>query len=168
MNELCLGLAQSPQRPLQLGILLFDLRTLDDTRIHLGNASVLAAQPEFESGERLKGLIELTERRDVEAFSRDVTMQRELGVPVELLMPDAIPGVVPGIELRLDDVLAASYCGADGVSDPAGVTDGYRGQALRRGVSVETGCDVVGIDVEGERVTGVRLGDGRRLASPLV
>ena len=31
----------------------------------LGQASVLAAQPEFASGERLKGLIELTEQRDL-------------------------------------------------------------------------------------------------------
>jgi heat-inducible transcriptional repressor len=33
--------------------------------IHLGNASVLAAQPEFTSGERLKNLLELTERTDL-------------------------------------------------------------------------------------------------------
>ena len=32
--------------------------------IHLGRASVLADQPEFQSGTRLKGLIELTERPD--------------------------------------------------------------------------------------------------------
>jgi heat-inducible transcriptional repressor len=33
--------------------------------LHLGNASVLADQPEFHDGERLRGLIELTERRDL-------------------------------------------------------------------------------------------------------
>ncbi len=33
--------------------------------LHLGNASVLADQPEFHSGERLRSLIELTERRDL-------------------------------------------------------------------------------------------------------
>lgn len=33
--------------------------------VHLGKTSVLAAQPEFTSGTRLKGLIELTERPDV-------------------------------------------------------------------------------------------------------
>ena len=33
--------------------------------VHLGQTSVLAAQPEFTSGERLKGLIELTEQRDL-------------------------------------------------------------------------------------------------------
>ncbi len=49
----------------QSGAELFDLQKLDATEIHLGNASVLAAQPEFESGARLKGLIELTERRDL-------------------------------------------------------------------------------------------------------
>jgi len=33
--------------------------------VHLGSASVLAEQPEFNSGERLRGLIELTEQRDL-------------------------------------------------------------------------------------------------------
>lgn len=50
---------------LQSGAELFDLGTLDASSLHLGSASVLAAQPEFESGERLKGLIELTDRRDL-------------------------------------------------------------------------------------------------------
>jgi len=49
----------------QAGAELFSLKDLEDPRIHLGSTSVLAAQPEFESGERLKGLIELTERRDL-------------------------------------------------------------------------------------------------------
>lgn len=33
--------------------------------LHLGQASVLAEQPEFKSGERLRSLIELTDRRDL-------------------------------------------------------------------------------------------------------
>ncbi len=53
----------------QSGAELFSLQGLDHTRIHLGSASVLASQPEFESGERLKGLIELTERRDLLAHA---------------------------------------------------------------------------------------------------
>lgn len=50
---------------LQSGAELFSLQNLDGSRIHLGSASVLAAQPEFDSGPRLKGLIELTERREL-------------------------------------------------------------------------------------------------------
>lgn len=50
---------------MQSGAELFDLRRLDESQLHLGNASVLAAQPEFESGERMKELIALTEQRDL-------------------------------------------------------------------------------------------------------
>ena len=57
----------------QSGAELFDLRALDSTQLHLGNTSVLASQPEFETGERLKSLIELTEQRDLlaEAVGRE-------------------------------------------------------------------------------------------------
>lgn len=39
--------------------------TRGDREIRLGQASILATQPEFTSGERLKGLMELTEQRDL-------------------------------------------------------------------------------------------------------
>ncbi len=42
---------------------LFDWTPLQGGEVHLGQTSVLAAQPEFNTGERLKGLIELTEQR---------------------------------------------------------------------------------------------------------
>lgn len=41
-----------------------ELPTSDES-LHLGRASVLAEQPEFHSGARLRGLIELTERTDL-------------------------------------------------------------------------------------------------------
>lgn len=50
---------------IQSGADLFDLRSIDATQLHLGHTSVLASQPEFETGERLKSLIELTEQRDL-------------------------------------------------------------------------------------------------------
>jgi len=50
---------------MQSGSEIFDWPELERTEVHLGQASLLAAQPEFMSGERLKGLLELTERRDL-------------------------------------------------------------------------------------------------------
>lgn len=44
---------------------LFDWSSLSASGLHLGQASVLAAQPEFASGENLKSLLELTERQDL-------------------------------------------------------------------------------------------------------
>ncbi|MDX1673766.1 MAG: heat-inducible transcriptional repressor HrcA [Longimicrobiales bacterium] len=58
---------------LQSGEELFDLA---GEEIHLGNTSVLASQPEFESGADLRGLIELTEQRDLLA---SVLTQRDPG-----------------------------------------------------------------------------------------
>lgn len=50
---------------MQSGAELFDWSSFAGSDIHLGQTSVLASQPEFTSGERLKGLIELTERREL-------------------------------------------------------------------------------------------------------
>jgi heat-inducible transcriptional repressor len=50
---------------------LFAGKPAADGELHLGRASVLAEQPEFNSGDRLRSLIELTERRDL--------LQRVLG-----------------------------------------------------------------------------------------
>ena len=50
---------------MQSGSELFDFRRFDTPEVHIGQTSVLASQPEFTTGERLKGLIELTERRDL-------------------------------------------------------------------------------------------------------
>lgn len=48
---------------MQSGAELFHPPGDGDSQVHLGIASVLANQPEFNSGERLKGLIELTEEK---------------------------------------------------------------------------------------------------------
>jgi heat-inducible transcriptional repressor len=53
---------------------LFDWTPLREGKIHLGQTSVLASQPEFNTGERLKELIELTEQG---ALLADVLGSRE-------------------------------------------------------------------------------------------
>ncbi len=50
---------------LQSGSELFRPADTGGTNVHIGRASMLALQPEFTSEERLKGLIELTERHDL-------------------------------------------------------------------------------------------------------
>lgn len=58
---------------IQSGAELFDW-TETEGDVHLGSTSVLAAQPEFTSGERLLGLLELVEKRD---FLAGVIASRE-------------------------------------------------------------------------------------------
>jgi sarcosine oxidase subunit beta len=97
----------------------------------------------------------LKDAGDVEMFKKGVDLQRKFGIPVDLLRPEDIAHVLPDVELTLDDIVAATYCAKDGVSDPAGVTEGYRKNAARLGVAIHTGQEVVAINVKGGRVTGV-------------
>ncbi len=53
----------------QAGVDLFTQPDTGPPTVHLGQPSVLAQQPEFTTGEQLKGLIELTERQDLLAVA---------------------------------------------------------------------------------------------------
>src|SRR2546427_8539140 len=55
-----------------------------------------------------------------------------------------------------------------GVSDPAGVTEGYRRSALRLGAAIATSQEVTGIQVEGGRVVGVQTRTDRISTSTVV
>ena len=98
----------------------------------------------------------LREPQDVQLFRKNIALQQRFGIPVQLIEPADIARILPNVQLTVDDVLAATYCGKDGVSDPAGVTEGYRKNAKRLGVTIRTEQEVTVIDVAHGRVTAVR------------
>src|SRR2546429_6994474 len=71
----------------------------------------------------------LQTREQMETFRRNVELQRRYGIPVEFIEPAEVTQVLPNTEVNVEDILAATYCSKDGVSDPAGVTEGYRRNA---------------------------------------
>ncbi|MBI3080004.1 MAG: FAD-binding oxidoreductase [candidate division NC10 bacterium] len=107
----------------------------------------------------------LTREADVSLFQESLALQRRLGVPVEWLTPEEAGALIPGLDVS--DVRAATYGPADGIADPAGVTQGYAAAARRLGVTIETGSEVTDIRVEGGRVRGVRTGR-EAVAAPVV
>src|SRR5205823_14488552 len=64
--------------------------------------------------------------------------------------------------LNIDDVLGCTFCPTDGIASPADVTSGYASAARRHGARLREGVAVVGVDVAGGRLQGVRptKGDG--------
>jgi sarcosine oxidase, subunit beta len=84
-----------------------------------------------------EGLAAVAERRAVQA---------ELGVPVEDVDATRAYELAPG--LLADDVLGASFCATDGVSDPPAVTHELVAQAAALGVDVRE--RTAGEDVEGD------------------
>src|SRR3989454_12175051 len=114
------------------------------------------------------GYLFLLRKPEVELFKQNVQLQQNLGVPVKFIKPEEIARVLPDTEIALDDINAATYCAKDGVSDPAGVTEGYRRNALRLGASVATDQEVIAVDVERRRVTGVRTKTDRISARTVI
>jgi sarcosine oxidase, subunit beta len=104
----------------------------------------------------------LQNEQDIDTFRRNVALQRGYGIPVDFIDLAEIDRVFPNSELTMDDIRAATYCGKDGVSDPAGVTEGYRSNARRLGVAISTDEEVTGIDVHAGIVRSVRPGRTRQ------
>lgn len=107
----------------------------------------------------------LTEKEDLETFRQNVALQRRLGVDTQWLTGDEIRARLP--EMRLDDVRAGTYHDRDGLADPNGVVMGYLKRAQDLGVQAFTEAEVVGIDVQGDRVVGVDT-PGGSVSTPIV
>lgn len=92
-------------------------------------------------------------------FTPSVALQREMGVPTEIITPGAAAAMVPG--LRVDDLAAATFCPVDGYATPEAVVQGYASAAIAGGATVVQGCRVDSVEVTGGRVTGVATAQGR-------
>lgn len=91
-------------------------------------------------------------RRSLEASCR---LQRECGLATRMLTPREAQKIVP--ELSTDGLVAATYNPDDGVVFPWPFVWGFAQAARKLGVEISTFTDVVGFDVRGDRIEGVRV-----------
>ncbi len=107
----------------------------------------------------------LSTDQSMEAFRRNVALQRALGVQVDVLTPHEAQKRAPG--LAVDGVVGATFCAADGIADPSGVTMGFAKGAVAAGARIERACEVRAIRTAGGRVTGVETTRGA-IDAPIV
>ena len=107
----------------------------------------------------------LSTPESVAAFRRNADLQASLGVPVEWLDPDEAMRRSPGT--RPDGILAATFCGRDGIADPNGVTMGFAKAAQRHGVEIVRETEVTGIETASGRIAAVATARGP-IATPVV
>lgn len=95
----------------------------------------------------------------MDGFRRAAELQRSCGVRVELLAPDDVATLVPGIVTG--DVVGAAYTPDDGSASPADVVQAFARQARRRGVRFVQDTEVTAIRRAADgRVTGVETAAG--------
>jgi sarcosine oxidase subunit beta len=91
-------------------------------------------------------------------FERSVQLQRRLGVPVDLISASDAARLAPG--LVVDGVIAATFCGRDGICDPNGVTMGFAQAARDAGVEIARETEVTGIKLDRGRIAVVETNRG--------
>jgi sarcosine oxidase subunit beta len=99
-------------------------------------------------------------------FLSAVDLQRSLGAEVDVLTPEEASALIPGIQT--DGMIGATFGPKDGIADPSGLTLGYATAARRAGAEIRTGIEVLAVQVDGGRVTGVSTAQGRESAPVVV
>ena len=104
-------------------------------------------------------LFVLTLPQQVEDFRHNMEMWHRVGLTeARWVDPSEAARMVP--VLNVEDVLGCTFCPSDGIASPADVTSGYAEASRRHGARLKEGVEVVGIDVAGGRVQGVRTSAG--------
>jgi glycine oxidase len=110
-------------------------------------------------------LIVARDRDEAEALDRLRAYRQRLGLAVERLLPTrarrAEPALAPTVRLALD-------VAGDHSVDPRRLVAALTEAVRRAGGSISASAPVSALDVEGERVTGVRLEDGGAVAAGAV
>jgi sarcosine oxidase, subunit beta len=110
-------------------------------------------------------LILVTTEAELAQAERNVALQRSLGVDVRLLDPDETHRRFP--YLATDDLRGATYSPRDGYADPYLATTAIAARARDLGVTIRTGCEVVGFSRTAAGVDGVVTREGT-VSAPVV
>ena len=110
-------------------------------------------------------LILVTTDAEQAQAERNVALQQSLGVDVRLLSPRETERRFP--YLATDDLRGATYSPRDGYADPYLATTAIAARARELGVTIRTGCEVVGVTRTPDRVEGVVTPEGP-VAAPVV
>jgi sarcosine oxidase subunit beta len=100
----------------------------------------------------------LTSEDEVETFRSNLEFQQSMGVPVRLVEPSEIAELNPAV--RLDGILAGTFCSSDGWADPYSSTMGFAQRARALGVEFNEETAVTGFKIDGDRISGVETSQG--------
>jgi glycine/D-amino acid oxidase-like deaminating enzyme len=116
-----------------------------------------------ETGEPLdwvhSGSLKIARRpQDAEVIRADYERARRMGLEVELISPEAASRLNPF--LQPNGVVGAMRIGDDRYFDPSQVAVGFARAAAANGVVVLPRTDVLSVDIEGGKISGVRTVGG--------
>jgi sarcosine oxidase subunit beta len=120
-------------------------------------------------GYKQVGVVRLVHPRYDDRLRANVAMLRGLGVNTNVISPDDLRAIDPGVQTG--DITCAAWEPASGYADPAATAYSFAAAARDLGASVHEGVAATAIETEGEWVTGVatplgRIATGTVIAAP--
>ncbi|MFQ5675694.1 MAG: NAD(P)/FAD-dependent oxidoreductase [bacterium] len=104
-------------------------------------------------GFRRTGFVALVAAKDQAGLEANVKFQRGLGIKTEVISPEALREIIPGLETS--DLVAAAYEPESGYADAYLATNAYAQAAQRLGASILVKTNIEGIRFKGDRVVGI-------------
>lgn len=129
-------------------------------------AADLARASGADPGYRRSGTLLVAADGDAaEALSREIAYRESLDLPVARLLPSAARALEPALAPTLR---AAMHAPEDHAVDPRALLDALAAALLRAGGELRIGCEVASLEIDGDRVAGVRLTGGERVTAAVV
>jgi sarcosine oxidase, subunit beta len=116
-----------------------------------------------ESGYRRTGYLVGVGAQNLDALRANVGMHQRIGVEVELVGPETAQDMWPAADLS--DFAEFAFEPHGGYGDGHLTAQAFAVAARRGGARVFQNCPVAKLEVRGERITGVRLDNGDRIAA---
>lgn len=118
-----------------------------------------------ESGFTSTGFVVLVDVADRHGLQANLELQRSVGVETELLGPEALRELMPGLETT--EQMTAAYEPQSGYADPNLTVNGFARAARREGADIYLETPVTDVLFDGDVVRGVRTTEGD-FSAPLV
>jgi len=100
-------------------------------------------------------LIAVHDEKEMKQAEKNVSMQRSLGLKVEILKPEEITDIVPILDVHGMKAIGATFCPTDGHANPFRTTFAYADAARNLGAEINTHTMVVNLKASKKTIQGV-------------
>jgi len=130
---------------------------IDSVKIFENLSKELGQDIEFRQGGYL---IAVHDEKELAQAEKNVAMQRQLGLKVDIINAYDINKIVPILDVKGMRAIGATFCPTDGHANPFKTTFAYADAARRMGAEIYTHSKVIGINTNNNKIDSVETDKG--------
>ena len=100
-------------------------------------------------------LIAVHDKEELFKSEKNVEMQKSLGIPVRIIPPKEIIKIVPILDIKGMNAIAATFCPTDGHANPFKITFAYANAARKYGANIYTHTNVTNVKIKNKKISEV-------------